>query len=65
LASGIPDLELNSLALYLNISRPEFNPNGGIMILFEFSIDKLKEKAGFSNTGVSNDDIFEKVRVGT
>ena len=52
-AHGIPNLELDLLAVYLNHTSSEFNANGEIMDWLEPLVSELKKQARLAHTCVS------------
>eukprot|EP00163_Fabomonas_tropica_P022923 TRINITY_DN4015_c0_g2_i2.p1 TRINITY_DN4015_c0_g2~~TRINITY_DN4015_c0_g2_i2.p1 ORF type:complete len:116 (-),score=8.99 TRINITY_DN4015_c0_g2_i2:275-622(-) len=61
LASGIPDLQLDGLAVKLNGADLEIDTNGGDVRLSVGVVSKTKEKTGLSYTRITNKEKLEKI----
>jgi hypothetical protein len=60
LAGGIPDLGLDGLVVDLDAAGGELDTDGGLAVEVEFVAGETREKVGFTNTGVSNEDHLEE-----
>ena len=60
LAGRIPDLRLDGLVVDLDAASGEFDADGGLAVEVEFVAGETREKVGFTNTGVSNEDNLEE-----
>jgi len=60
LAGGIPDLGLDGLVVDLDAAGGELDADGGLAVEVEFVSGETREKVGFTNTGVSNEDHLEE-----
>lgn len=63
LASGIPDLHLNGLALDVEGANFEVDANGGDVRLSVRVINEAKQKAGLTDAGIANQKDLEEVIV--
>lgn len=60
LAGGIPDLSLDGLVVDLDAAGGELDADSGLAVEVEFVAGETREKVGFTNTGVSNEDNLEE-----
>jgi len=63
LASGVPDLKFNILAIDWEGSKPEIDSDGGKIGVAKRIISEPEEEGTLSNAGVSDDDKLEQVIV--
>lgn len=56
LASCVPDLGFDCFGVDLDGSGGEFDANGGLAVEIEFVAGESREKVGFSDAGVSDED---------
>eukprot|EP00356_Strombidium_inclinatum_P002656 CAMPEP_0170478604 /NCGR_PEP_ID=MMETSP0208-20121228/73_1 /TAXON_ID=197538 /ORGANISM="Strombidium inclinatum, Strain S3" /LENGTH=110 /DNA_ID=CAMNT_0010750893 /DNA_START=364 /DNA_END=696 /DNA_ORIENTATION=+ len=61
LASSIPDLELNGLAVDVDGSDLEIDTDGGHEVLVEHVVSETEEEGGLSDTRVSNEEDLEEI----
>ena len=60
LAGGIPDLSLDGLVVDLDAAGGELDADSGLAVEVGFVAGETREKVGFTNTGVSNEDNLEE-----
>jgi len=60
LAGGIPDLGFDGLVVDLDAAGGKLDTDGGLAVEVEFVAGETREKVGFTNTGISNEDHLEE-----
>jgi hypothetical protein len=60
LAGSIPDLGLDGLVVDLDAASGKLDADSGLAVEVEFVAGETREKVGFTNTGVSNEDHLEE-----
>ena len=61
LTGCIPDLEFDFFAVHIDSLRGKLDADGWFIGSVEFVLGVSDENVGFSDTGVSDDDDFEKI----
>lgn len=61
LASGVPDLQFDGLAVQLDGADLEIDPNGGNVRLGVCVVGETEQETGLAHAGVSNQEQLEQV----
>ena len=64
MARRVPNLELNHLVLYFDAERPEFDPDGDLMLSFKLVVHDSLHEARFADACVPDNDQLEEVILG-